>query len=268
MKLEILDELRELIPPLQPEELERLHKSLDVEGRAIDPLIVWEGKNIIVDGHNRYIYCTEKSYPFQIHEKSFSSLDVVKNYMVIKQLGRRNLDPKTASILRGKLYNWRKQDVPNREGLGGKSGKIVNYQNDSQQKSPTTAEEIAKETGVSPITVMRDGMFAEACAFIEESVSSGEISSEQGDEILAKGKNGIVAEAKQLKKKDTHTTKPPEPKKRPSDTTEKAWEIVFPIYEKGKDTTSVEKFILSFTRLKSDDQVYALEIIQNYHDVS
>jgi predicted DNA-binding transcriptional regulator YafY len=48
--------------------------------------------------------------------------------------------------------------VPNPEGIGGKSGKIVEGKNCPQQ---TTAESVAKETGVSPRTIKNDAKLVE-----------------------------------------------------------------------------------------------------------
>ena len=50
------------------------------------------------------------------------------------------------SVLRGRIYNRRKKAVPNPEGAGGKSGKIVKGQNDLHQ---STAEQVAKAVGIS-----------------------------------------------------------------------------------------------------------------------
>ena len=57
------------------------------------------------------------------------------------------------SLLRGRRYNRTKKAVPNAEGIGGKSGKIVNHQNDGQQ---TTAERLAQQHGVSKATIERE----------------------------------------------------------------------------------------------------------------
>lgn len=88
-------------------------------------------------------------------QRNLANLDLDQK----NQLGRRNLDPKAASILRGKLYNGKKKEVRNPEGAGGKSGKIVKGKNCPKQ---STAEVVAKETGVSARTVKNDAQFAEA----------------------------------------------------------------------------------------------------------
>jgi len=73
------------------------------------------------------------------------------------QLGRRPLSPDAAALLRGRLYNSRKQAVPNQTGANQYSE--VKGQNGQR---PTTAESISAETGVSRETVKRDAKFAAA----------------------------------------------------------------------------------------------------------
>jgi hypothetical protein len=60
-------------------------------------------------------------------------------------LGRRNLTPDAFRLLLGRRYNRTKKRVPNPEGAGGKSGKIVKAQNDPKQN---TAETLAAQHGV------------------------------------------------------------------------------------------------------------------------
>jgi len=64
--------------------------------------------------------------------------------------GRRNLSPDQARLLRGRRYNRAKRQ--------GARTDLTSGQND--QKS-TTADRLAKEHGVSPATIRRDGKFAE-----------------------------------------------------------------------------------------------------------
>ena len=73
------------------------------------------------------------------------------------QLGQRPLSPDAAALLRGKLYNSRKQAVANQTGANQYAE--VKAQNGQR---PTTAESISAETGVSRETVKRDAKFAAA----------------------------------------------------------------------------------------------------------
>ena len=71
-------------------------------------------------------------------------------------------DPhRTAANILGMLYISRKRSVTNPEGIGGKSNKIDECQSGTQQ---TTAEAVAKDTGVSPRTIKRDAAYAEAAS--------------------------------------------------------------------------------------------------------
>ena len=82
-------EFRDLISPLNEEELKLLEESLVADG-CESPLIVWNG--VIVDGHNRYAICRKHEIPFAIQEKDFSSRDDAMLWMLRNQLGRRNLN--------------------------------------------------------------------------------------------------------------------------------------------------------------------------------
>ena len=87
--LTVDSEFRDLIPPLNEEELKLLEASLVADG-CESPLIVWNG--VIVDGHNRYAICRKHEIPFAIQEKDFSSRDDAMLWMLRNQLGRRNLN--------------------------------------------------------------------------------------------------------------------------------------------------------------------------------
>lgn len=82
-------EFRDLIPPLNEEELKLLEESLVADG-CESPIIVWNGA--IIDGHNRYAICRKHDIPFSIQEKHFDTRDEVMLWMLRNQLGRRNLN--------------------------------------------------------------------------------------------------------------------------------------------------------------------------------
>jgi ParB-like chromosome segregation protein Spo0J len=159
-------EFKALIPPLQPAELEQLENSLRGRG-CLDPIKVWQGTNIIIDGHNRYEICTRRGIEFKVTEIRLTDRDTVKNFMILNQLGRRNLSPDVASLLRGKLYNAAKKEQHRPEKRG--------------QNEPVTpmrtAETVAAQTGVSPATVKRDAKFAERVEAlgIEAEVMAGKV---------------------------------------------------------------------------------------------
>lgn len=185
MELKIDAGFKSLIPPLSDEERQQLEANLVADG-CREPLVVWQGT--IVDGHNRFEICTRRNVAFQVVEKQFENRQQVEDWIDANQLGRRNLRPEQMSLLRGRRYNRTKKTVTNAEGIGGKSGKIVDYQNDKQQ---TTAERLAEQHGVSKATIVRDGKFAEA-------VEALELESEVASGAVDASKQVIVEAAKPL----------------------------------------------------------------------
>ena len=192
-KIIILDELRDLIPPLQEEEANQLERNILKEG-CREALLIWQTTAngldtnstetsaiyILVDGHNRYGICLKHKLNFKIHLISFDSLKEVRDYMIDNQLGRRNLIPEQASYLRGLRYNTEKlekgkytreehkgQNVPYvLEGSESteKVEEIHKGQNvpyGSLAKKESTSARLSKQYNVSEKTIKRDAEFAE-----------------------------------------------------------------------------------------------------------
>lgn len=191
----VLDELRDLIPPLQEEEYNQLEKNILIEG-CREALMIWEtAKNIIdpsetdsskiyvlVDGHNRYGICQKHKIDFKIHLSSFSSFREVKEYMIDNQLGRRNLIPEQASYLRGIRYNAEKLEKGKylREEHKGQN---VPYAPEIAKQS--TSAKLSKQYNVSEKTIKRDAEFAEGLNLLNPSLKkdilSGRIKAKKSD---------------------------------------------------------------------------------------
>ena len=106
-------EFRDLIPPLNEEELKLLEESLVADG-CESPLIVWNG--VIIDGHNRYAICRKHDIPFSIQEKNFETREEVMLWMLRNQLGRRNLNSYQRSNLALKLEPLLASEAEERQG--------------------------------------------------------------------------------------------------------------------------------------------------------
>ncbi len=120
----ILDELKDLIPPLLESEFLSLKDNLQKHG-CKDPLKIWQTTNpvinregdtdqaiyVLIDGHNRFQLCNELQIPFNIQIDNFESLKEVRDFMIDFQLSRRNITPQQASYLRGIRYNTEKKEV-------------------------------------------------------------------------------------------------------------------------------------------------------------
>jgi len=182
MEIQIDEEFKSLIPPLTTVEFAQLEDNIQREG-CRDALVIWKGTGILVDGHNRYEICERDEIDFKTIQVPFESREKAIDWICMNQLGRRNLTPADASELRGRMYNGRKKDKHD----GGKGNDRSGDQNEPHLK---TAEVIAKETGVSPATVKRDGQYAEGVEKVAEIVSdvrakvrAGKVS--KGDVIAA-----------------------------------------------------------------------------------
>jgi len=167
-KIVIDTEFQNLIRPLSGEERKELKDSLSRCG-LLSPLVIWrhEDKSILVDGHNRLSLWKEfdgfdGDFEFKTQELRFGNRDKVKEWIIKNQLGRRNLSPKDYTLLVGMLYNQRKKNVgapKGNENAGKQKGKSCTL--------PTTAEQVAVETGVSPRTVKSAGKLATAVEAIQ-----------------------------------------------------------------------------------------------------
>jgi len=177
-------EFSSLIPPLSDEERQQLEENIVEHGGARDPLVVWASKGTLtlLDGHNRYEICTRLGLPFDIHELRFKDREEAEDWIDRNQLGRRNLDSRQMSLLRGRRYN-RTKNKPGRP-------------NKCDQNDRVSAADVAAEHGVSEPTLRRDGKFAEAVEAlgIEREIVAGEIDAP---------KHAIVAAAQALPDKPT-----------------------------------------------------------------
>jgi len=189
-------EFKNFSRPLSTEERKELKESLSRCG-LLSPLVIWrhEDKSILVDGHNRLSLWKEfdgfnEEWEFKTQELRFGNRDKVKEWIIKNQLGRRNLSPDNYKLLVGMLYNQRKKAAPNPDGKNQHSE--VKGKNCTQ---PTTAEQVAAETGVSPRTVKSAGKLA---AKVEEIQQAEPELPRQ--EVIAKAKGESKSAVAQLEK--------------------------------------------------------------------
>ena len=139
-------EFRDLIPPLNEEELKLLEASIVADG-CESPLIVWNG--VIVDGHNRYAICRKHEIPFAIQEKNFSSRDDAMLWMLRNQLGRRNLNDyqrgEMVLVLKRQLASVAEMKM--RAGIRSTDNPETNLSQGAEERK--TLSQLAKLAGVS-----------------------------------------------------------------------------------------------------------------------
>jgi len=172
--MEIDNEFRNYIRPLSSEEFEKLEASILSEGIR-DPLVVWQG--ILLDGYHRYKIAQEHGLEYKTVEVELPGRDAAKEWILVNQLGRRNLTEQEASYYRGKLYSAKKQQ--------GKRTDLTLAQNVLKSD---TAEELGKQYGVSHMTIKRDEQFSKAVDKVANEIG------EEAKQAILLGKAGIPKE--------------------------------------------------------------------------
>ena len=161
------------IPDLSDEELSQLEANLVENGGARDPLVVWRngGKDILLDGHNRYEICTRLALRYEIDPLEFETRDEAADWIDRNQLGRRNLSKQDYKLLLGRRYNRAKKSV------GGDGTNQHTEERGQIDHKARTAEKLAKEHGVTEKTVRRAGRFQAAASTlgIEKEIASGKV---------------------------------------------------------------------------------------------
>jgi hypothetical protein len=161
--LHVDSEFERLIPPLARAERDLLEASLKQEG-CRDPLIVWAGHNIILDGHNRWHLCNLHQIPFRTVDLDLPDREAARNWVIQRQFSRRNLTAAGASYLRGKRYlAERGQWGGDHKSVPGSNQQNVGLiQNDGDKTDANTERRLAEDFRVSTMTIRRDAAFAEA----------------------------------------------------------------------------------------------------------
>ena len=209
--LTIDPEFRDLIPPLTEEEYYNLEGSVIADG-LLSPLVIWKGTDILVDGHNRYKICTQFNKPYTTKEISFSDREVAKRFIILNQLGRRNVSPESASKLRAEFA----ESIS--KGQGGNHGNqhtVPKRQNDALTKPEKTASQVANATGVSTKTVERDVQLMKALDVLgipRNDYASGKVLDDNGKK---RSKTSILNEAYPPKPKQEKPMAIPPIKKEP-----------------------------------------------------
>lgn len=189
-------EFKQLIPPLQPNELAALEQSL-IRNGCRDALVIWAGHNILLDGHCRYQICQEHNIPFGTIEMVFSSRQEAMAWVIQNQFARRNLNAYQRSELALKLEAMFARKAKGNQRLSLGRG-IKGLQNSTNLNPVDTREEIAKVAGVSHDTIARVRKInARASPGLKAKLVAGSLSINEGykavksEEGLGKGRSQL-----------------------------------------------------------------------------
>lgn len=146
----VLDpELESHVRPLTPEERKGLEEAIKTAGKVRDPIIVWNGQRIVVDGHNRLRIARGCGATFTVEEMKFPDRNSVKEWMIQNQLAKRNLSPELMKYYRGHMYRSQTRQGKRNDLEGGQNA----------QKS-TTAQQLAERYKVDEKTIRPDADLA------------------------------------------------------------------------------------------------------------
>lgn len=134
--LTINQEFKNLITPLTQEELNQLEQNLIGDG-CQSPIVIWN--DTIIDGHNRYVLCLKNGIKFETIEKNLNDIDEAKQWIILNQFGRRNLDILDRAVLANQLKSIMKVN----------QGKRTDLQPCSILNKVDTKKEVSKLANVS-----------------------------------------------------------------------------------------------------------------------
>lgn len=111
MELKIDGEISGCQRRLTQDEYDQLEKNILRDGCVLEPIVVWKGHGVIVDGENRYSICQKHSLNFTVHEMEFADRAQAILWVIGHQVGRRNLDSVGVAMLRAELLKETGGDV-------------------------------------------------------------------------------------------------------------------------------------------------------------
>jgi len=174
--IEIKQEFKDLIPPLTKEEFKQLENNCMSEGIR-EKILTWNG--FIIDGHNRYEIATRWDLDFETENKHFDNEEAVKEWMILNQLGRRNLALYQRTVLALELVKLFKDKAKENLSKGGSNFSPKEGFANSQKVTDTvnSIKEISTISKVGQNTLSRVKVIQEkAPEEVKAKLRTGEVS--------------------------------------------------------------------------------------------
>ena len=190
--IKINTDFENLIPKQTVEQFKQLEENILKEKRARNPLVVWKGHDLLVDGHHRLrILKAHPELGWTFVEQEFSDEDEVKEWIIKNALGTRNLTEVQFKLLLAELYKMRKKKAGAPKGNKNAGKQCTQNGNiESDAKPKRVSEQLAEEMGVAKNTVIRAEQFADSVAAAEkvipgitERIESGELKAQKAEVI-------------------------------------------------------------------------------------
>lgn len=253
---------RDKIPRPSEEERRRLEENILKDGLVRDPLVLWKGTNILVDGHNRWdVIQKHPEIPYTTIEQEFENEWDVVAWICRNQLGRRNI----SKVVYDKLIQEEHDALSKVRGGTGANQYTKKEQSAQNEQSAKTRETVAKEHGISPAYVERavefgrglDAADAIAPGFKEEILSGHTSAKKQDIAEMRKMKPEQIAE--KVEEIRNPAPKVKFPSNRGGSRTRKATDEELAIEEADKRTTDKNAVV----EYEIED---LLEELRNMHD--
>jgi DNA modification methylase len=181
-KLNINPELQALIPPLNSEEYQQLTNNILAEGIR-EAILTWDGT--IVDGHNRYAIANDLGIPFTTKAMQFTDLNECKEWMILNQFGRRNLQAFQRSVLALELEQVFRDKAKANQAVQYKGSSLP--QKSEEVKPIETGKVLAKIANVSHDTIAKVKVLqAKATDDVKQQLRTGEVSINQAYKEIKK----------------------------------------------------------------------------------
>jgi hypothetical protein len=169
-EFEVTPKFRDLIPPATEEERAELAQQIEVDGIEV-PLDVWEledGRKLLIDGFTRLSVSSGMIDDLPYKAWEFDDEEEVIDFIIGRQLGRRNLSDQGRKYLRGLRLNRLKAqrgELIENAGENGDADLMENFSNKSKGRPSKgvvqASEQIAAEENVSSRTIRTDAKDAE-----------------------------------------------------------------------------------------------------------
>lgn len=170
LSLVIEPRLAKVLPAHTEEQLKGLEQNLLDDEIVLDPIVYAkiDSKDVILDGMTRWELIQKNgltNYRTELFP-GIDNMDDAEDWVFYHQYNRRNvLAPVAVRKLRGQRYN----KIKGQRGGDRSKGQTELL---AETKSTSTAEVVAKETGVDESTIKRDGKFAEALTKIQPKIAA------------------------------------------------------------------------------------------------
>lgn len=186
---------RDKIPKPSEEERRRLEENILADGYVREPLVLWKGKNTLVDGHNRWdVILRHPEIPYQTVEQEFANEWDVIAWICRNQLGRRNI----SKVVYDKLIQEEHDAIQMVHGGDRKSEQFSSTKSTGENphlKSQEARAVVAQEHGITENAVRTAVEFGRGLDAAEAAVPGFK------DEILSgetKAKKGEIAEMRNM----------------------------------------------------------------------